>query len=339
MNQSEFDARQIADAIVAANERASRAKSDGLSQFLSAAILQAKSAGNASLWAKWLEGEYGVGHAAAIAKAALTTGAVTAWDTGSGRVLSRAFVDSIAQRSLWDAVARHALTVPPHVHNVYAATYAGGGSVEEGAAKSVGALALTLTEADTHKVAAIAVFTAELVDRFYDTAARRAIERELSRAVLDSGNAAFLAAIATTPESVPAGSGVLAQIHAGLAAAQTSRGYVVAMPQAQVLALAGVLPDGRIGPQGGQLYPDVAIVAAPSATGVTVIPSGAFLLSDMGLRLDSSCEATLELSDEPTQDSTGVSMFQSNSVALLAERTWRMRQTADAVAVTVEAAE
>lgn len=340
MNQFEFDARQVADAIVAANERAANSKGDPLRQFLSAAILLTKSGGDVAQWAHWLDSEFGVGHAAAVAKAALTTGAVEAWGSNSGQVLARAFVDAIASRSLWDQVALHALSVPAHVSHVYAATYTGAGAVGEGAAKPVGSLELNLSEADVVKVAGLAVFSDELVSRHYDRDARRAIERELTRVVLDSGNAAFLDAITTTTETVPVGSSVLTQIHAGIAAAQTSVGYVVSLTPAQTLALAAALPDGRIGPLGGSLYEGVSIVPVAGASGVTVVPSSAFVLSDLGLRLDSSREATLELTDTPTQDSgtptaatEHVSLYQTNSVALLAERSWRMRQTADAVSV------
>ncbi|EOK8039322.1 phage major capsid protein, partial [Escherichia coli] len=67
-----------------------------------------------------------------------------------------------------------------------------------------------------------------------------------------------------------------------------------------------------------------------------------YLADDGGVAVDMSREASLEMQSEPTGDSTTpspvelVSMFQTGSVAIRAERwiNWRRRRTAAVVVIT-----
>ena len=87
--------------------------------------------------------------------------------------------------------------------------------------------------------------------------------------------------------------------------------------------------------------PDDAGAAAAGSLIALVNASDIYLGDDGGVSVDMSREASIEMSDAPTQDSTTptpaqmVSMFQSNSVALRAERTinWAKRRASAVAAI------
>src|SRR5262245_14255790 len=112
----------------------------------------------------------------------------------------------------------------------------------------------------------------------------------------------------------------------------TSGVFIMTSACAQALAMM-VNPLGQqefpsMSPTGGTVYgmPVIASDYVPSAVVVLVNTSDIFLGDDGGFQVDTSQEASLEMSDAPTHDSstpTGaslVSMFQTNSVAVRAER-------------------
>ena len=96
--------------------------------------------------------------------------------------------------------------------------------------------------------------------------------------------------------------------------------------------------------RGGTLFGLPVIVSeyVPTATAGAVVAlvnaSDIYLADDGGISIDISTEASLEMDNEPTNDSvtptetTLVSMFPTNSVAFLAERTinWKARRTSAA---------
>ena len=88
---------------------------------------------------------------------------------------------------------------------------------------------------------------------------------------------------------------------------------------------------------GGQLFgmPVIASDHVNDTTAVLVNASDIYLADEGGVSVDASMEASIEMSDAPTGDSgaptasQSVSMFQTNSVAIRAERTinWMRRRT------------
>ncbi|WP_343347636.1 phage major capsid protein [Sphingomicrobium sp. XHP0239] len=87
--------------------------------------------------------------------------------------------------------------------------------------------------------------------------------------------------------------------------------------------------------------PDDAGAAEAGSLIALVNASDIYLGDDGGMAVDLSREASIEMADNPTQDSTGptaaqlVSMFQTNSVALRAERTinWAKRRATAVAAI------
>ena len=215
------------------------------------------------------------------------------------------------------------------------------------------------------KIAAIAVITEELV-RFSDPSAERLVRDELAKAVIERMDIDFIdpakaAAANVSPASIT--NGVAAITSSGndadavrcdlqrlwapfIANRLPARNAVYIMSSTTALALSmmenalGQPEFGGLSVNGGTLKGVPVIVSdyTPADTGgglVVLASADDIYLSDDGqVTLDASREASIQMDDAPTQDSgaptatTSVSMFQTNSVALRAERyiNWAKRR-------------
>ena len=212
------------------------------------------------------------------------------------------------------------------------------------------------------KVAAIAVLTDELI-RFSNPAADALVRNALAEAVIARLDTDFInPAKAEVPNVSPASitNGITAIPSTGdpdadaeasfaqfVAANLQPTGGVWIMSSTNSLALS--MKRNALGQKmypemtllGGTFYGLPAIVSQYAGTNLTLLNApDIYLADDGGVAVDMSREASLEMESEPTGDSvtpTGtelVSMFQTNSVAIRAERwiNWKRRRTA-AVAV------
>ncbi len=221
------------------------------------------------------------------------------------------------------------------------------------------------------KVAAIAVLTDELV-RTSDPAADTLARDELARAIIAKLDTSFISNAAAVAGVSPAGilNGVTpitpsvatdayaamqedvqavfgAYITAGMA---PSEGVWI-MSSATALKLSmmrnplGQAEHPGLSMTGGIFAGLPVIVSDYQATAGRVIlvnASDVYLADDGSVQIDMSREASIEMNDAPTQDAmagTGaslVSMFQSNSVAIRAERVtgWQKRRAAAVQTVT-----
>jgi hypothetical protein len=127
-------------------------------------------------------------------------------------------------------------------------------------------------------------------------------------------------------------------------------GLVIVMRQAQALALSlmrnslGTREFPDITMNGGFLegIPVIASQYVPSGIVAAIAAPEIYLADDGGVSIDLSTEASLEMADDPTNatndaasppqpvETDMVSMFQTNSVAIRAEReiNWRRRRSA-----------
>lgn len=212
------------------------------------------------------------------------------------------------------------------------------------------------------KVAAIAVLTDELI-RFSNPAADALVRNALAEAVIarldtDFINPAKAEVANVSPASVTNGIVAIpstgdpdADAEAAFAQFVSNNlqptGGVWIMSNTNALAL-----SMKKNALGQKMYPEMtllggtfqglpAIVSQYAGTNLTLLNApDIYLADDGGVAVDMSREASLEMESEPTGDSitpTGtelVSMFQTNSVAIRAERwiNWKRRRTA-AVAV------
>ncbi|WP_367376596.1 phage major capsid protein [Hafnia alvei] len=212
------------------------------------------------------------------------------------------------------------------------------------------------------KVAAIAVLTDELI-RFSNPAADALVRNALAEAVIarldtDFINPAKAEVANVSPASITNGIDGIPSTGDPDADAEAAFGQFVAanlqptggvwiMSSTNALAL-----SMKKNALGQKMYPEMtllggtfqglpAIVSQYAGTNLTLLNApDIYLADDGGVAVDMSREASLEMESDPTGDSvtpTGtemVSMFQTNSVAIRAERwiNWKRRRTA-AVAV------
>jgi HK97 family phage major capsid protein/HK97 family phage prohead protease len=237
--------------------------------------------------------------------------------------------------------------------------------VGEGAPKPLTAFDFNDTELRWNKIATIAVLTNELI-RFSDPSAERLVRDGLAAAVIERADIDFVdpakAAVANvSPASItngiagiPSSGNTAEDIRADIAALwapfiaarNAPRNAVYLMDSTTALALSMMVnPLGQsefpgITMNGGTFMGVPVIVSdylpVDSGGGMVVLlnASDIWLADDGQVTIDASREASLQMLDNPTNNSgtgtptTMVSMFQTNSTAFLAERfiNWQRRR-------------
>lgn len=257
--------------------------------------------------------------------------------------------------------------------NVRIPSQTGGGTgywVGEGAPKPLTSFAFSSSTIATTKVAAIAVITQELA-RFSSPSADMLTRNALAAALVERIDIDFIDPAEAAVSGVKPASityGLVARTSAGTSAdnARTDLGSLLnvflsanlnpaslALIMPNTLAMALSLMVNSLGQpefpglsmNGGTLMgiPVITSQYAANASGggnlvIAVNQSDIFLADDGQVTVDASTEASLQMSDAPTNNaSTGtgqsvVSMYQTNSIALRAERfiSWAKRRS-DAV--------
>jgi HK97 family phage major capsid protein/HK97 family phage prohead protease len=232
------------------------------------------------------------------------------------------------------------------------------GWVGEGVGKPVTSAAFDSVTVSYHKLASIAVLTKELV-RFSTPSAEMLVKDMLAKAIirkLDDSfiDPSFAASTGVNPASIT--NGLTAQTSAGVSAdnARTDlanliqayleanydpTGLVIIMPPTLAMALSlmrnslGQKEFGDITATGGTLegFPVITSQHAANSSGagnmvIMVRAADIFLADDGGVSIDASEQASVQMSDTPTINSTTgtgaslVSLWQTNSVGVRAER-------------------
>ena len=247
----------------------------------------------------------------------------SAWGRGDAAALAAAYIGSIAEQSLLDQIMVGARVIPDAARVLVAAGFAAS-NTGEASLKAVKHLSLAGEQGDPTKVAAICVVSDELL-RAGGDAVDRLFEAEMTQAIVRATNRSILAGVASlTTTSVDATGDALADLRAGLAKAQPSESYVVAVPTGVALDLATRVEGGGMGVRGGLFRPGIFVVAVDSQDAMTIIPTSRLAVRDFGLTVRRSAEALVEMSDEPDGTGEAVSLWQSNLRAVLVERTYRL---------------
>lgn len=266
------------------------------------------------------------------------TGANTLEDFGNegGQELVQAFLGTIRARSLLDALAQHARPIPNNIQRVLVASGSIASATDEAYAKATTKLDLNLNDSDFRKIAAIVVISEEIA-RSASPAARRLFERELETAVIAASNQAVMDVLATSNISTEGDPQV--DLENALAAAGSSENYVAAMAPSDVRVLALRYPDSGLHVhRGGELVPGIRIVGVADSP-LTVIPASRYSLRDFGMSLSHAAHASLEMDTDPDGDSETptptqmVSLWQTNSIGLRAERRFRIFGDSPAVQI------
>ncbi len=245
--------------------------------------------------------------------------------------------------------------------------------VGEGAPKPLTQFDFTATELRWNKIATIAVITNELI-RFSNPSAERLVRDGLAGAVIERADIDFIdpnktAVANVSPASITNGATAIASsgstaddVRADIqalwapfiAARNAPRNAVYIMDSTTALALS--LMQNPLGQSefpgltmNGGTFMGVPVVVSDylpvtSAGGMVVLvnASDIWLADDGQVTIDSSREASLQMLDNPTNNSatgtptTMVSMFQTNSTAFLAERfiNWARRRTSGVAYLT-----
>jgi len=288
--------------------------------------------------------------------AGTTTDAVWANPLVYPTTLASEFIEFLRPRSL---IGRVPFQRVPFNVRVNGQTSGGNGYwVGQGAAKPLTSFAFNATSLGFTKVAAISVITEELA-RFSSPSAETLVRDGLAAALIeridiDLIDPAHAAVTGVSPASLT--NGLVPLTSAGTSAdnvrtdiATLINHYVAANQNVSNLVL--ILPETlamqlslMVNAFGQAAFPNIS-AGGGTLLGITVVPtqyaansSGAgnlviavnakdvFLADDGAVTLDASREASLQMSDTPTMNSvTGtatsvVSMFQTNSIALRAER-------------------
>ncbi|WP_374328686.1 hypothetical protein [Azonexus sp.] len=256
------------------------------------------------------------------------------FDTAEVKAMVDAYLETLAETCLLDALALFVPTLNVSTRNAMLAS-GSAGSATEGGMKIVTKPTLTRTDAEPSKAAAIVAMSKEFLTLGGD-AALGMVKTEMSTAISKTVNQMLVAQlIDSNTVAIPASGDAVADLKAGIAAAGGAAGYVIAAASGVAAALAlSVENRGGMGVRGGAFTTDVHVVATDEVDGMMVIPCRDLAIFDSKLELHPSGEAAIEMSDSPTGDGTLVSLFQTGSVGLLAERSWHIG--GDAVAVIVE---
>lgn len=254
------------------------------------------------------------------------------WGSADAAALVASYIASIAEGSLLEQIGRYARVLPPGLARGVVGSGFSADVVLEGHPKVVRNLNLDLAEVELTKTAAIIVLTKELA-----SVGQALFERELREAITRGTNQAVLNQLTDTGNLLVPGTGdTLADLRAGLKAAAPSNGYVVAASTAAGADLATRAENrGGMGVRGGTFVPGVEVVVVDGLSGLRVIPASRLAVLDGGLQVRSAEHASVEMSDDPQAPAQLVSLWQTNSVGLLAERIFRLEAAVDADMVVV----
>lgn len=276
------------------------------------------------------------------------------------------FVEYLRPRTLLGQVSGRFRRLPFDTPVLIQSTAGVGGWVSEGAAKPATSWSYTKTKLEPLKVAAIAVATQETLNRA-SVATDTLIRDELARSIGASLDTKLFSTDAAVADTSPAGllNGVTPITTTGTTDPEdvkcdiknflntfagdnlTIQDAFWVMPETVAITLSlmtnamGAPAFPGVTPTGGTLMGIPVVtsgyVDSDSSGSVVALVKGSDIYygDEGGLRVAISREATIQMDTQPTQNSitptatTGVSMFQTNSVAWLVERfvSWSKRRS------------
>lgn len=263
------------------------------------------------------------------------------------RTISNGFVDYNRSRSAFDSIAPAAIQLPAKVRVAVASTAISGTAVAQSAPKPVSRLVLDGFQIEPTKCVGLVVVTNEIL-RFSAQAAIAMLQRELSAASVQASDSPFLSGIAAdlpTSNIFAAGSDFLGDLHdaASLVAERAAARLFIVVPPAVAVDLAADERDAfaQMTPTGGTVRGIPVIVSDNVPDGSWMLIDAASLAVDPGIvTLRVSTETSLLMDDDPADGAQQhVSMFQTNSTALMAERWIAYQRLRDSAVAVVTAAD
>jgi hypothetical protein len=254
-----------------------------------------------------------------------------------------AFLATVASVSAFDQIALDSNQLPLHVRVGVMTTRPAGAAVGAGAAKPVGQGDVTTVLLDERKAVSLVVASNEIL-RLASTA-NALIGNALRQAVAVAVDSVFIAALvsATTPiaaSGITAAAAILdiRKLIDAIGPGDGSRLHMIVSPLvagrlAMMQIVAGQLVFNGMTPQGGTIQGIPVHVSTAAGTAVIMVDARGLATGSEAIRLRASQNAAVEMDTAPSStigsgsplaptESNLVSMFQTNSTALLAERFW-----------------
>jgi hypothetical protein len=266
-------------------------------------------------------------------------------DLADYRTISNGFVEHGRSRSVIDAIAGAALNIPAHVRVNLTTTAMSGTVAAQAAPKPIRKLAFESYNTEPHKAVGQVVISAEL-ERFAAAAAVALLQRELSNAAVAAANGDFLTGIATGIPSAniaAASSDLLADLAAALAIvhyAASCRPFIV-LPTTLAVQAAFDERDAfsQMTPSGGSIRGVPVIVSDDTGGNIVVLDASSIALDPGIVTLRTARHAAVQLDDAPSAGAQNLtSLWQTNSIALLAERWFSYKRLRDSAVAIVEVA-
>jgi hypothetical protein len=255
-----------------------------------------------------------------------------AWASVAVRDMVAAFFQSIAPSSILDLLAQYARPLPLGVPRILIASGAVANVVAEGYPKAVTRLSIAPQDGNLQKAAGIMVMSKEL-SLAVGEKAQQLFAAELQSAIVRAFNVAAIDQLQVT--GVATTGTALGDLKAGIEASAASANYVVATSKDIAMELA-FESNGRMGPGGGQFLPGVHVVPVEvdsNTSRITVIPADRVALADSGFVVRNASQADVQMSDSPTSPGAMTNLWQTGNHALLFERSFRLTQADNAIAV------
>ncbi len=295
-----------------------------------------------------------------ILKAAVAAGTTTspewAGNLVSYQAIASAFVESLRSISVFDAMLPNMRRVPLKTILAVVTSSIEGSGPSEGQAKPVSRLSVGGATLDASKAIALIVVSDELL-RGTDIAAQELLATEMRKGVSAATNRKFLAGVTSGAAAFVSSGSTPAAIYADIAklgkavsVTGTSKLYLVVDPASAVSLSFKTTADGLLAfpdmtPSGGAIggVPTLVSDELPqdsSGSSVALLDADSIAAGDMTVTLRGSKHATLQMNTTPGEGAQQqVSMFQTGSYALIAERWYgfeRLRSTGAALLTGVE---
>ena len=264
-----------------------------------------------------------------VLKAAVSAGSTNDPTLAGLASIQASFVESLARVSAFDLMLGSMRRVPLQSRIVSVTSAVTGSPVSEAVAKPISFMSLTGAGIERKKGSAIVALTEEAL-RSGGPALENFLLAELRRALSRSVNSVFLAELSTAAGAGTASTAFEADVVAMLGTIEADRD-IQAVPDrpaqaGRVCALHLALVGGSTG--------DITLIASDAvpANVALLVDADALAASAEAIVLDSARHASLQMDTAPTQTSggigspdapvasTAVSLWQTNSAALRAER-------------------
>jgi hypothetical protein len=274
-----------------------------------------------------------------VNKTATDPGTLSSWSAVAPyTTLADAWIETLRSVSVFDAMLAGGMRrVPLRARFVRVTTAIASTAVSENSVKPISSLALGDALIDPVKAAAIVIISEELL-RLSNPSANSVLDAELRGAVIAATDQKFLADLVAATTPTPSAGSTLAQIVTDLGvllgAVSTGAGsklfYITSPTNMKKLSMkastTGAPAIPLIGPNGGQLMPDVSAIASDQVgSGVALMVDATGIVGNSDALVPSMArQATLEFATTPDSPPTAATVFQNlwarNQVALRVER-------------------